>query len=40
LKQVLENQVIMKKEYEILRGVLGNAGASEKAAKLMVKYLS
>jgi lipid-A-disaccharide synthase len=40
LKHIIENQAIMKKEYEILRGVLGNVGASEKAAKLMVKYLS
>jgi lipid-A-disaccharide synthase len=40
LTQAIENQEIMKKDYEILRGVLGNAGASEKAAQLMVKYLA
>jgi lipid-A-disaccharide synthase len=39
LKKVLENQEIMKKEYEILRGILGTAGASERAAKLIIKYL-
>ena len=39
LKKVIENQVIIKKEYDILRGVLGNEGASERAAALMVKYL-
>ncbi len=39
LTQVIENQAIIKKEYKILRGLLGNAGASERAAKLMVDYL-
>ncbi len=39
LKKVIDNQAIIKKEYEILRGVLGNEGASERAAALMVKYL-
>ncbi len=39
LAQAIENKKIIKKDYEILRGVLGNAGASEKAAQLMVKYL-
>jgi lipid-A-disaccharide synthase len=40
LTQAIENQENMKKDYKILRGVLGNAGASEKAAQLIVKYLS
>ena len=39
LTQILENQSIMKKEYKILRGLLGNAGASERAANLMYHYL-
>ncbi len=39
LKKVIENQAIIKKEYDILRGVLGNEGASERAAALMIKYL-
>ena len=39
LKKVIENQAVIKKEYEILRGVLGNEGASERAAALMVTYL-
>ena len=39
LKRAIDNQWIIKKEYEILRGVLGNEGASERAAALMVKYL-
>ena len=39
LKKAIENQAIIKKEYDILRGVLGNEGASERAAALMVKYL-
>lgn len=39
LKKAIENQVIIKKEYDILRGVLGNEGASERAAALMIKYL-
>jgi lipid-A-disaccharide synthase len=39
LTQAIGNQETMKKDYEILRGVLGNAGASEKAARLIVKYL-
>jgi lipid-A-disaccharide synthase len=40
LTQAIENQENMKKDYKILRRVLGNAGASEKAAQLIVKYLS
>ena len=39
LKKAIDNQAVIKKEYEILRGVLGNEGASERAAALMVKYL-
>lgn len=39
LTQAIENQAIIKKDYEILRGVLGNAGASKKAAQLIVTYL-
>lgn len=39
LKKAIDNQAIIKKEYEILRGVLGNEGASDRAAALMVSYL-
>jgi lipid-A-disaccharide synthase len=39
LTKAIDNQEIMKKDYEILRGVLGNEGASDRAGALMVKYL-
>ncbi len=39
LQKAIDNQAIMKKDYEILRGILGNEGASERAAALMVTYL-
>ena len=39
LQKAIDNQAIMKKDYEILRGILGNEGASERAAALMIKYL-
>ena len=39
LIRAVENQEIIKKNYEILRGVLGNEGASKRAAALMVQYL-
>jgi lipid-A-disaccharide synthase len=39
LTQAIENQLIIKKKYESLREVLGNEGASERAAALMVQYL-
>ena len=39
LTKAIENQEIIKKNYDILRGVLGNEGASDRAAALMVKYL-
>jgi lipid-A-disaccharide synthase len=39
LTKAIDNQEIIKKNYEILREVLGNEGASERAAALMVKYL-
>jgi lipid-A-disaccharide synthase len=39
LSKAIDNQEIIKKNYEILRGVLGNEGASDRAAALMVKYL-
>ena len=38
LQKAINNQVIMKKDYEILRGILGNEGASERAAALMIAY--
>lgn len=39
LQNALNNQENIRKEYDILRGVLGNAGASDKAAELMYQYL-
>jgi lipid-A-disaccharide synthase len=39
LQNALDNQDVIKKQYDILRGLLGNAGASDKAAELMFKYL-
>lgn len=39
LRNALDNQEIIRKEYDILRGVLGNAGASDRAAELMYQYL-
>ncbi len=39
LQNALDNQDVIKKQYDILRGLLGNAGASDKAAELMVREL-
>jgi lipid-A-disaccharide synthase len=39
LTKAIDNQEIIKKNYDILRGVLGNEGASERAATLMIRYL-
>ena len=39
LQKAIDNQAIMKKDYAILRGILGNEGASERAAALMIQYL-
>jgi lipid-A-disaccharide synthase len=39
LAKAIDNQVIIKKDYDILRGILGNEGASERAAELMANYL-
>lgn len=39
LRKVIDNQLIIKKDYAILRGVLGNEGASDRAAELMMRYL-
>lgn len=40
LKKAIDNQEIIKKDYDILRGLLGNSGASEKTAELMFQYLN
>ena len=37
LRKAIDNQDAIKKEYTLLRSMLGNAGASERAAKLMVE---
>ena len=39
LRRAIDNQQVIKKNYEILRGQLGNAGASERTATLMFHYL-
>ncbi len=40
LQKAIDNQDSIKKDYAILRGQLGNAGASEKTAELMWQYLN
>ncbi len=40
LQNAIDNQETIKKDYDILRGLLGNAGASDKTAKLMWQYLN
>ena len=39
LQLAIDNQDIIKKNYDILRGMLGNKGASDKTAALMWQYL-
>ena len=39
LQKALDNEIIIKKEYKILRGQLGSNGAAEKTAALMIQYL-
>ncbi len=39
LQKAIDNQALIKKDYAILRGVLGNTGASERAARLMYDIL-
>jgi lipid-A-disaccharide synthase len=39
LTETIENQVVIKKKYKILRGLLGNNGAAEKTAQLMLSYM-
>jgi lipid-A-disaccharide synthase len=39
LAKAIDNQAIIKENYNILRGVLGNEGASDRAAALMIQYL-
>ncbi len=40
LQNAIDNQAIIKKDYDILRGLLGNKGASDKTAELMWQYLN
>lgn len=40
LQNAIDNQETIKKEYAILRGLLGNKGASDKTAELMWQYLN
>jgi lipid-A-disaccharide synthase len=39
LSKAIENQAVIKKEYEDLRQLLGNIGASDRASELMFQYL-
>jgi lipid-A-disaccharide synthase len=39
LTETIENQLVIKGKYKILRGLLGNNGAAEKTADLMMSYL-
>jgi lipid-A-disaccharide synthase len=39
LTETIENQLVIKGKYKILRGLLGNNGAAEKTANLMMSYL-
>lgn len=39
LRQAIDNQAVIKKEYTQLRGVLGEGSASRRVAELMLKYL-
>lgn len=40
LQQAIDNQETIKKDYDLLRGMLGNKGASERTAELMWRYLN
>jgi lipid-A-disaccharide synthase len=40
LSETIENQEVIKEKYKILRGLLGNNGAAERTAQLMVGYAS
>ena len=40
LQLAIDNQDIIKKNYDILRGMLGNKGASDKTAAVMWQYLT
>jgi lipid-A-disaccharide synthase len=40
LTETIENQLVIKKKYKILRGLLGNNGAAEKTAALMIGYIN
>lgn len=40
LQQAIDNQETIKKDYDLLRGMLGNAGASRRTAELMWRYLN
>jgi lipid-A-disaccharide synthase len=39
LTETIDNQLVIKKKYKILRGLLGNNGAAEKTAELMLRYM-
>jgi lipid-A-disaccharide synthase len=40
LSETIDNQLIIKEKYKILRGVLGNKGAAGRTAQLMIDYLA
>lgn len=39
LTKTIENQSVIKEKYKILRGLLGNKGAADRTAQLMIDYL-
>jgi lipid-A-disaccharide synthase len=39
LTETIDNQLVIKEKYKILRGLLGNKGAAERTAQLMIDYL-
>jgi lipid-A-disaccharide synthase len=39
LAKAIDNQAVIKENYNLLRGALGNEGASDRAAALMIQYL-
>jgi lipid A disaccharide synthetase len=39
LTETIDNQLVIKEKYKILRGLLGNKGAADRTAQLMIDYL-
>lgn len=39
LTETIDNQLVIKEKYKILRGLLGNKGAADRTAQLMIDYM-